>query len=270
MRSIINFNENWAFTKSVFENLPTEVTADFESVNLPHTWNATDGQDGGNDYYRGTCLYAKTLLKSELPVADKYYLEINGANSSATVYLTGVELATHDGGYSTWRVDLTNGLKEENFIIVSVDNAPNNRVYPQVADFTFYGGLYRNVNIIAVSNSHFDLDYFGGKGLVVTPIVEGANANVNAKTYITNKVDGQKVKYVITNKEGEVVCETICDDEANFTIETSSPITDQVIVRIDNKNYTAILVYLFSVNISCLIISSIILTAFSKLSFFRT
>ena len=207
MRNIINFNENWAFTKKVFENLPVEITADFEVVNLPHTWNATDGQDGGNDYHRGTCLYAKKLLKSDLPVNDKYYLEINGANSSAIVYLNGEKVAEHDGGYSTWRVDLTSGLKDENLIIVAVDNAPNQRVYPQVADFTFYGGLYRNVNIIAVSNTHFDLDYFGGKGLVVTPVVDGENATVTTNVYVTNLGETDKIKYVITDKQGNIVSE---------------------------------------------------------------
>ena len=109
----------------------------------------------------------------DLPNADRYYLELNGANSSAWVYLNGKEIASHDGGYSTWRVDITDLLQRENLFAIAVDNAPNDRVYPQVADFTFYGGLYRDVNIICVSESHFDLDYFGGSGLQITPDVSG-------------------------------------------------------------------------------------------------
>ena len=149
MREIININQGWGFSKTLTE-APQTYPSDLEQVNLPHSWNANDGQDGGNDYYRGTCYYVKTLNKADLPVAEEYYLEINGANSSADVYLNGEHLAHHDGGYSTWRVNLTKYLQEENVLAVAVDNAPNDFVYPQMADFTFYGGLYRNVNIIAV------------------------------------------------------------------------------------------------------------------------
>ena len=157
MRTVFNFNAKWAFTKMATE-VPTEMPKLWDWVNLPHTWNGLDGQDGGNDYHRGTCYYAKTLDQMDLPKADRYYLEINGANSSAWVYLNGTQIANHDGGYSTWRVDLTDRLQPENLLVIAVDNAPNNRVYPQVADFTFYGGLYRNVNIVCVSQSHFELE----------------------------------------------------------------------------------------------------------------
>ena len=128
MRQIINVNQNWLFTKEVFEQIPTQTTESWEQINLPHTWNAIDGQDGGNDYHRGTCLYAKTLAKKDLPVSDKYFLEIRGANSSAEVYFNGEKLAQHDGGYSTWRVDFTDKLQDQNFIVIAVDNAPNQRV----------------------------------------------------------------------------------------------------------------------------------------------
>ena len=78
------------------------------------------------------------------------YLEIRGANSSADVYVDGKHLAHHDGGYSTWRVNMTDALDGENCLAIVVDNAPNDFVYPQTADFTFYGGLYRGVSLIAV------------------------------------------------------------------------------------------------------------------------
>ena len=162
MRTVLNINQGWNFIKEA--NVP-------EVVNLPHTWNNIDGMDGGGDYYRGTCKYTKVIKKSELPAADCYYLEINGAASSADVSVNGKTMAHHDGGYSTWRVDITKELTEETVIEVAVDNSASDKVYPQIADFTFYGGIYRDVNIIAVAESHFDLDYFGGKGLVITPEV---------------------------------------------------------------------------------------------------
>ena len=85
----ITWNEGWNFTKDHIE-ITADVTADgnWEAVDLPHTWNGEDGQDGGNDYFRGTCCYAKKIQRSELPAGQRYFLEINGANSSADVYQT--------------------------------------------------------------------------------------------------------------------------------------------------------------------------------------
>ncbi len=206
MRNVINFNFKWAFTKNATE-IPTEVCNKWDFVTLPHSWNNIDGQDGGADYYRGTCYYVKELDKAELPEADMYYLELRGANSSADVYVNGQKLAHHDGGYSTWRVNMTEALQDKNVIVIAVDNGENDRVYPQMADFTFYGGLYRDVNIIAVSESHFDLDYYGAPGIKVTPEINGADAQVEIEVYLSNVKAGQEVLYTIRDKEGNVVAE---------------------------------------------------------------
>ena len=206
MRTILSLNEGWQFSKDCAATTHGENAV---SVNLPHTWNATDGQDGGNDYFRGSCLYTKKLVKSELPEADQYYLEICGANSSADVYVNGEHKAHHDGGYSTWRVNLTDSLGEECEVAIVVDNSPSETVYPQMADFTFYGGLYRNVNLIAVNNTHFDLDYYGGPGIKVTPSVDG---NVEVEVYVTDKQDGDEIVYTLTDREGSVVAEYVCAD----------------------------------------------------------
>ena len=106
MREILNLNRKWAFSKEAAQ-IPDQMPAQWEQVDLPHTWNAVDGQDGGSDYYRGTCYYAKEINRKDLPKADRYYLEICGANSSADVFVGGKKLAHHDGGYSTWRVEIT-------------------------------------------------------------------------------------------------------------------------------------------------------------------
>ncbi len=211
MRKILNFNAKWAFSKQATE-IPTEISNKWCFVNLPHSFNAIDGQDGDNDYYRGTAYYAKKLIKADLPEADQYYLEIKGANSSADVYLNGKCLAHHDGGYSTWRVDLTDSLDAVNILTIAVDNSANDRVYPQMADFTFYGGIYRDVNIVCVNESHFDLDYYGGPGIAVTPEIKGNDADVTIETFVTNGKMGQQVHYVIEDKEGNVVAETTSND----------------------------------------------------------
>ena len=201
MRSVINFNTKWAFTKQA-DQIPSVLPGDWNWVNLPHSWNAIDGQDGGNDYYRGTCYYAKPLDKMDLPQADQYYLELKGANSSADVYLNGKHLAHHDGGYSTWRVNITHALERDNLFVIAVDNAPNQTVYPQVADFTFYGGLYRNVTIVCVNESHFALDYYGAPGLKVTPEVCGKDGKVEIETWVTNAKKGQTLRYAVCTSCG--------------------------------------------------------------------
>ena len=160
MRNTINFNKGWQFSKP---------NAEPENVDLPHTWNAVDGQDGGNDYWRGTAAYRKTFAK---PVHDgRVFLEFLGAAMTADVYVNGVHLAHHEGGYSTFRCDITDVLQEDNEVNVLVDNGVNDRVYPQKADFTFYGGLYRDVNLILVPETHFELLKNGTPGIKVTPIV---------------------------------------------------------------------------------------------------
>lgn len=214
MREIYSFNTKWAFSKEVSE-VPQTMPEKWYWVNLPHSWNVIDGQDGGNDYYRGTCYYAKEIDKCDLPAGEKYYLEVNGANSSADVYVNGKKLAHHDGGYSTWRVDVTDVLNVHNLFVIAVDNSANDTVYPQNADFTFYGGIYRNVNIIVVGESHFDLEYYGGPGIKVTPQVKGADADIEVEVYLKGAKEGQKLSYKIKDADGNVVAEDVTDVAEN-------------------------------------------------------
>lgn len=170
MRNIVSFNDNWKFIKNAADEVEA-AKGEGESIALPHTWNAVDGQDGGNDYHRGTCWYVKKFAKPEKNETDKAYLEFCGAAMTAEIYLNGEKISRHEGGYSTFRVEITERLEEENTLVVSVDNSNNTTVYPQTADFTFYGGLYRDVNLIIVPETHFELAYCGSQGIKVTPVV---------------------------------------------------------------------------------------------------
>ena len=146
MRKTINLNEKWHFTG--FAGIRTEVS-------VPHTWNAIDGQDGGNDYKRGECRYDKTFARPAFdPETECVYLAFHGVNASARVIINGQEVCTHDGGYSTFRREITAFLQDENELTVFVDNGVNDRVYPQKADFTFYGGIYRDVELLVVNKNH--------------------------------------------------------------------------------------------------------------------
>ncbi|MBR6799716.1 MAG: glycoside hydrolase family 2 protein [Firmicutes bacterium] len=220
MRNILNLNFRWSFSKQA-ETVPAEMPTMWDVISLPHSWNAVDGQDGGNDYYRGTAYYAKTFHKMDIPEAKKYFLEIRGANSSATVYLNGQELATHHGGYSTWRVDLTEAMNDmENLLVIAVNNEENDFVYPQMADFTFYGGLYRDVNLICLDESHFDVEFWGSNGIKVTPVVEGKNAKVEFEAFVKNMKEGQQIRYAVKDAEGKTVA-AVTTEDTNVTLEVA-------------------------------------------------
>ena len=196
MREITKIMKGWEFTG------PDGTTT---TVDLPHTWNARDGQDGGNDYWRGTCIYRTHFAAPQFNIAShQVWIQFDGVNASAHVVLNGSPVCNHDGGYSTFRANITELLRDENELTVEVDNSKNDRVYPQKADFTFYGGIYRDVSLMVVSKNHFTLDYFGGPGIRITPTVQGADASVQVTTWH----DG----------EGEVSIELL--DAAGNTVAT--------------------------------------------------
>lgn len=217
MRNIKNINDNWLFSKEA-KSIPHVMPHDWEKVNLPHTWNGTDGQDGGNDYYRGTCYYVKQLSLADFGDEDEYYLQFDAVNSSAKVYFNGELIAQHDGGYSAFRAKLGN-IQESNLLVVAADNSPNDYVYPQTADFTFYGGIYRSVKLIGVSKSHFDLDYFGAPGISVTPKVTGTGADVDAVAYVATD-ENASVRFEILDKDEVITSAEVSGDyHANMHID---------------------------------------------------
>ena len=197
MRRFTCINQEWTF---IGPDKKSQI------VNVPHTWNAIDGQDGGNDYWRGSCVYEKEFeAPAWNPETEAVYLEFQGVTASADVVLNGRACRHHDGGYSTFRVNVSELLQADNHLKVIVDNSVNDRVYPQKADFTFYGGIYRDVHVVVVNKNHFDLDYFGGPGLQITPKVEGENAIVNIKSW--HNAEDAEVLIRILDAEGNVVVE---------------------------------------------------------------
>lgn len=206
MRKIEKLMEGWSFTDFEGNRCPVE---------LPHTWNAKDGQDGGNNYARGTCVYENTFAKPVYDVEkEEVYLQFHGVNASAIVILNGKEVTSHDGGYSTFRVNVTTELQEQNNIQIKVDNSVNDNVYPQKADFTFYGGIYRDIEILVVSKEHFDLDYYGGPGIQYTTEIDGKDADVHVITYLNKAAKDANAKVVIEilDQEGQVVAEAEGED----------------------------------------------------------
>ena len=215
MRNIINFNDCWRFAKT--SDVPAALPTDWESVTLPHTWNAMDGQDGGNDYWRGTAMYCKEFDRPALEPDGRAVLEFLGAAMTADVYVNGRHLAHHEGGYSTFRVDITDALADTNLLCVVMDNSANDRVYPQKADFTFYGGLYRDVNLITVPDEHFELCKDGTPGIKVTPLVSEdlSKAEVTVETWQT----GNRAVAIQVGKEIQIVLPADGYAKAVFDLE---------------------------------------------------
>ena len=189
----------------------------FAPVCLPHTWNALDGQDGGNDYWRGIGTYEIAL--PDPTQGKRQYIEFQGANHVATVYCNGRELGTHKGGFSTFRFDLTPAmLPTGNKLTVVVTNAKSD-IYPQNADFTFYGGLYRDVSFIEVAPAHFDLLKDGTSGVFITPHGSG-------KT---------RVDLFPVAAEGCTVTVSLKDAEGNTVLTASAPAEAHTVIKGDVK-----------------------------------
>ncbi|MCD8118942.1 MAG: glycoside hydrolase family 2 protein [Lachnospiraceae bacterium] len=213
MRKIINLNCDWKFVQQDV-GLPVEFPADWETVCLPHTWNAVDGHDGNGSYDRGRYWYAKSFETPKQPLAGgRVYVEILAAGQQATVYVNGTEVTYHEGGYSTFRADVTDLCKEdgENLLAVACSNELKDSVYPQSADFTFYGGLYRGVNLISVPEAHFDLDYYGGPGIKVTPkpCKKCGGAKFEVETWVTNPDPNFTVMYSVKAACGKEVASAV-------------------------------------------------------------
>ncbi|MDE6641521.1 MAG: glycoside hydrolase family 2 protein [Acetatifactor sp.] len=202
MREIISFNENWSFSRD---------GRNWEPVTLPHTWNAVDGMDGSGEYYRGVCRYQKDFPTPILRDGTRVFLEVLACSLSGIVLLNGEELACHEGGYSSFTVDITDALRparEVNTLTILADNSPKSHIYPQLADFTFYGGLYRGVNLLLLPETHFDVSFHGGPGLAVTPEITDNGAILHLNSWVVKPSPDYTVRYTITDAEGKDIAES--------------------------------------------------------------
>lgn len=206
-RTVISINNDWQFSK---EN-KTQQQLKWEAVHLPHTWNTEDVMDDVPGYYRGIGLYKRTLNIDRKLKGKQLYLLFEGANQFTEVFINGKKAGEHTGGYSAFSVCITNlvSFEKENEVLVKVDNSFNQDIPPLSADFTFYGGIYRDVWLQAVDAVHFTMDDHAGNGIYIsTPSVSAKNATVLVKSAISNKeLISKKVRIstVVRNKEGKTV-----------------------------------------------------------------
>jgi len=193
----ISFNKGWKFTR---ENPPGAQQPDFkdaywESISLPHTWNARDGQDGGNDYYRGTGWYRKSFSIETGWKGKRVYLKFDAASSSAEVFVNGTSVGKHKGSYSAFCIDITSELRgrKEALVAVKVTNAKDSTISPLRGDFTIYGGLYRGVRLLVTDELAISPLDDGSSGVYVKQKqVSDAAAEIEVTAKILNSSATQK------------------------------------------------------------------------------
>lgn len=234
MREIISLNENWTLSFPKGDHAT-------EQVNLPHTWNAVDGNDGNGSYLRTTGVYTRTFTAPKQPrEGGRTYVEVLAAALNSTVKVNGQVATTHEGGFSIFRADVTDLCHEgENELTIEVSNEDTPSMYPSSADFTFYGGLYRGVNLISVPNAHFDLDYYGGPGMMVTPVpTEDGGASFTIKSFVTNPADDLTVMYSIEDCFGREVASAV---RGSADTEVTIYVPDAQLWSMDEPNlYTVV------------------------------
>ena len=234
MREIISLNENWTLSFPKGDHAT-------EQVNLPHTWNAVDGNDGNGSYLRTTGVYSRTFTAPKQPrEGGRTYVEVLAAALNSTVKVNGQVATTHEGGFSIFRADVTDLCHEgENELTIEVSNEDTPSMYPSSADFTFYGGLYRGVNLISVPDAHFDLDYYGGPGMMVTPVpTEDGGANFTIKSFVTNPADDLTVMYSIEDCFGREVASAV---RGSADTEVTIYVPDAQLWSMDEPNlYTVV------------------------------
>ncbi|RCW76993.1 glycoside hydrolase family 2 protein [Saliterribacillus persicus] len=213
MRKVINLNQTWKFSPNGEKNEVKEKNfndKNWYTLSLPHTWNAIDGANG-NEFHRGACWYRKAITLPIEEQRNRVFIEFEGANSVTDVFLNGKHLGQHRGGYSTFRFDLSEHFVfgEQNILAVKVDNSAFEDVYPLRADFTFYGGIYRDVNLVVVNPVHVDLLDYGSQGVyVVQEEVSNEQAKLRLQTRLTNDLtEASKVRLWIdlVDQEGGLV-----------------------------------------------------------------
>jgi beta-galactosidase len=215
MRTELLWNQEWTFYKG--EDI---VNAVWEAVTLPHTWNAYDGQDGGGDYYQGSACYSKVFHMDKKQ--KTVYIRVGAANKKAEVWCNKEFVGEHLGGFSAFCFELTPYLKiGDNKILIKVNNSNELSIYPYSADFTFFGGIYRDVKLITFDNeTHFDVTTYGVDAVFVTSHVSG-QVEIKAKVTTTTVVNAT----IYDAQDREVVsCHKTSDStQVYFNMSVQSP-----------------------------------------------
>ena len=231
-------NDNWKFTKDNIDISSISQKVDWTDITLPHTWNGQDGQDGGDNYYRGTGWYMHNLKIDKNDRNKCLYLRFGAANYATEVFLNGVSVGTHFGGYTAFAFDITPFVRygASNLLLVKVSNAENLAIPPLSADFTFFGGLIRGLELIKKDKVHFTTEDYGSNGVYIRQdVVTDTEAKLSfiAKVRNTDKKKQKAiVSFIIKERNGEILKEG--KQEVMIFPETTTSVTNTC--QIDNPH----------------------------------
>ncbi|WP_374949850.1 glycoside hydrolase family 2 TIM barrel-domain containing protein [Mucilaginibacter sp.] len=215
-RQVTNFNNKWQFTKGSYQPGIDDSKVKWQAVTLPHTWNKNDVMDDAPGYYRAACWYRKNFTLTNGSKGKKIYIYFNGANQQTEVYINGAKAGSHTGGYTRFCIDVTPYVKPGilNIIAVKVDNSFNEDIAPLTADFTFFGGIYRNVDLVVAPQTHFSVDNAANGVFITTSQVSEGQAVVVVKSNIVNESSATGDLQLLTtviDKAGKTVSRLTAD-----------------------------------------------------------
>lgn len=215
-RVVYTINDGWKFTKgSPFEAQLTGCDdSSWETVNIPHTWNDKDADDETPGFYRGPVWYRKQLFIDKSQEGRRAMIYFEGANQEVRFYLNGQFVGEHKGGYTRFCFDITPHLRygQENLFAIYVNNVYNPNIPPLSADFTFFGGIYRDVYLQFMNPVHIATNDYASSGVYIrTPEVNNSAASVEITTLLTNDMSQPteiRVENIICDADGKEVKKT--------------------------------------------------------------
>ncbi len=218
-RVVYTINDGWKFTKgSPFEAQLTDCDdSSWETVNIPHTWNDKDADDETPGFYRGPVWYRKQLFIDKSQEGRRAVIYFEGANQEVRFYLNGQFVGEHKGGYTRFCFDITPYLcyGQENLFAIYVNNVYNPNIPPLSADFTFFGGIYRDVYLQFMNPVHIATNDYASSGVYIrTPDVNNSAASVEITTLLTNDMPQAteiRVENIICGADGKEMKKTYAE-----------------------------------------------------------
>lgn len=232
-------NESWKFFKGDFQGAEKVNfdDADWIKINVPHTWNDKDVVDEESGYYRGKGWYRRDIYIGQEAENKQVILYFEGANQVTKVWINGKFIGAHEGGYTRFSFNITEHINAgaKNIFAIQVDNSHSENIPPLSADFTFFGGIYRDIAIIYKNDTHISATDYASSGVYLsTPEVSDENASLILKTKINNHLDKSKrikIQHTIISPSGHEIGQHWAKAKLNPEVQN---VTDIQNMKIDH------------------------------------
>lgn len=214
----ISLNAGWQFIK-LPRGIPVErENLDWETVSLPHTWYREE------DPYHGLVLYRREIGVGK--AWKKAFLEFEGADQRCRVFVNGKEIGEHNGAYARFRFPVPEAALKSGELRIEalLDNRVSADVSPNFGDFTIFGGLYRNVNLLVTSEDHFDYCFYGTDGVIARAAVQDDGSGLLAlEPHVCTEREDACIVYTLTGPEGELAAESTAPAKESVSLRVPEP-----------------------------------------------